>query len=209
MADAPGTPAAGRTARLLIRLDRAAHRPWFLPAVAVFPLGDYALPVLPNQVLLTGLSALRPRRWRAIALTFVIASALGAFLVATAVRAVGPRLLEAVGPVLGGAGELREAGGFVTEYGALAVAVLALLPWTPRAAVLVCALAGVPPWSIGVAVLVGRPLPVALLAAAGARAPRLLRRFRRIDRVLTEAEALRTAAGPGPARVSTGMPTVA
>ncbi|MFI5617763.1 hypothetical protein [Streptomyces sp. NPDC051567] len=86
----------------LLRLDRAAHRRWFLPVLAVFPLSGYALPVLPHQMLLTGLSALHPRRWRVIALTFVTASVLGAFLTATAVRAAGPWLLETVGAVAPG-----------------------------------------------------------------------------------------------------------
>ncbi|GAA2243660.1 hypothetical protein GCM10010232_33350 [Streptomyces amakusaensis] len=201
MADAPApapAPAvaprgpATRTVRTLIRLDRAAHRRWFLPALAVFPLSDYALPFLPNQMLLMGVPALHPRRWRAIALTFVVASAAGAFLTATAVQSVGPWLLDTVGLPAPGLGELREAGGMVARYGTWALVLLALLPWTPRATVLVCALAGVPPWTIGLAVLAGRPLPVALLAAAGARAPHLLRRFRRVDRVLTEVEARRT-----------------
>ncbi|QDY80329.1 hypothetical protein [Streptomyces qinzhouensis] len=191
MADAPAAapgPPSTRAGRLLIRLDRAAHRPWFLPALAVFPLSDYVLPVLPNQLLLMGVSALHPRRWRTIALTFVAASAVGALLVATAVQSAGPWLLEAAGR-LPGSGELREASDVVNRHGALALAALALLPWTPRAAVLACALAGVPPWSIALAVLAGRPVPVTALALSGARTPRLLRRSRRLERILAEVRA--------------------
>ncbi|MGW4034403.1 hypothetical protein ACWEFL_34775 [Streptomyces sp. NPDC004838] len=186
---APGETAPTRTARLLLRLDRASDRRWFLPTLAVFPVSDYALPVLPNQMLLMGLSALHPRRWRAIALTFVTASVLGAFLAATAVSAAGPWLLETVGAVAPGRAELREVAGQVERYGAWALAALALLPFTPRTAVVVCALAGIPPWTVALAVLAGRPLPVALLALGGAKAPGLLRRSRRIDRVLAEVEA--------------------
>jgi hypothetical protein len=54
MADAPGLTSdrsTTRTGRILVRLDRAAHRRWFLPAVAVFPISDFALPVLRNQIL--------------------------------------------------------------------------------------------------------------------------------------------------------------
>ncbi|MEU9337057.1 VTT domain-containing protein [Streptomyces sp. NPDC048290] len=194
-APAAGPGGSTRTVRLLLRLDRAAHRRWFLPALAVFPLSDYALPVLPNQMLLAGLSALHPRRWRVIALTFVTASVLGAFLVATAVHAAGPPLLETVGAVAPGQAELKEVAGWVERHGGWALAVLALLPWTPRAAVVMCALAGIPPWTVALAVLAGRPLPVTLLALAGARAPGLLRRSRRIDRVLREVEAGRRAVG--------------
>ncbi|MEO3973843.1 hypothetical protein [Streptomyces sp. CAU 1734] len=197
MADAPHPAPGGpttRAGRVLVRLDRAAHRPWFLPALAVFPFSDYALPVLPNQMILVGASALHPRRSRMIALTFVIASALGAFTVATAVQLAGPWLLETVGGLVPGRDELREAGGFVSRNGVGALALLALLPWTPRVGVLVCALAGVPPWSVALAVLIGRPLPVTLLAVAGARAPRLLRRSRRAERLLAEVLARRPAA---------------
>ncbi|WP_406402295.1 hypothetical protein [Streptomyces uncialis] len=201
---APGAPApvpaarensAARAVRLLLRLDRAAHRRWFLPALGVFPLSDYVLPVLPNQMLLIGLSALHPRRWRVIALTFVAASVLGAFLVATAVHAAGPWLLDTVGAVAPGRAELREVAGLVERHGGWALAALALLPWTPRAAVVMCALAGIPPWTVALAVLAGRPLPVTLLALAGAKAPALLRRSRRIDRVLAEVDARRVRVG--------------
>ncbi|MFE7129893.1 hypothetical protein ACFVIM_03460 [Streptomyces sp. NPDC057638] len=189
MADAPAATAvppapSTRAGRLLIRLDRAADRRWFLPALAAFPLSDYVLPFLPNQMLLMGVSALHPRRWPVIALTFVTASVVGAFVMATAIQSAGPWLLEAVG-----VGELPAAGAFVTEHGALALAVLSLLPWTPRVTVLLCALAGLPPWSIALAILAGRPLPMTLLAVIGARAPHLLRRFRRVDRVLAEVRA--------------------
>ncbi|MEU9609249.1 hypothetical protein [Streptomyces sp. NPDC048057] len=192
MADAPTTaPRPGsrtgtRAGRILKQLDRAADGPWFLPSLAVFPLGDYVLPVLPNQMLLMGVSALHPRRWRTIALTFLTASVVSAFLVATVVQSAGTWLLEAAGQPVEPAELGGDVGGFVARHGALALGVLSLLPWTPRAAVLLCALAGLPPWSIALAVLAGRPLPVTLLAAAGARAPRLLRRSRRIDRLLTE-----------------------
>ncbi|MFI1017751.1 hypothetical protein [Streptomyces sp. NPDC020965] len=193
--ESPEKSGSTRTVRLLLRLDRAAHRRWFLPTLAVFPLSDYVLPVLPNQMLLVGLSALHPRRWLTIALTFVTASVLGAFLTATAVHAAGPWLLETVGSIAPGRAELREVAGLVESYGGWALAALALLPWTPRAAVVMCALVGIPPWTVALAILAGRPLPVALLALTGAKSPGLLRRSRRIDRVLAEVEARRV--GPG------------
>ncbi|MFF8955075.1 hypothetical protein [Streptomyces sp. NPDC014894] len=188
-----------RAGRILVRLDRAAHRPWFLPALALFPLGDYAMPAMPNQMLLMGVSALHPRRWLTIALTFVTASAAGAFLTATAAQLAGPWLMEAAGALVPARSELRESGAFVARHGVWALALLSLLPWTPRVAVLVCALAGVPPWSIALAVLAGRPLPVTALAAAGARAPHLLRRSRRAERLLAEVRARRAPVRDDPA----------
>jgi uncharacterized membrane protein YdjX (TVP38/TMEM64 family) len=186
-----GVKGGTRAGRLLVRLDRAAGRRWFPLALGVFPVSDYAVPVLPNQLLLLGLSALHPRRRMLIGATFVCGSALGAFLVTLAVGTAGPWLSDTLGGLLPGAAELDEVRGFVAGYGAWALAVLALLPWTPRAAVVVCALSGVPPLAAGAAVLAGRTVPVALLVLAGARAARLLPRSRRLARVLAEAEAAR------------------
>lgn len=75
-----------RPARALLALQRQADKPWFLPAVGVFPLCDYILPFLPNQILLAGLSMTLPRRWLPLAATFVVATALGAALIAAAVQ---------------------------------------------------------------------------------------------------------------------------
>lgn len=180
-----------RIARIILALDRAADRRWFLPAVSVFPLTDYVLPFLPNQMLLVALSVLQPRRWRAFALTFVLASALGALLTAYGVQAVGPWLLDTI---LGGRpdqGAAADVLAMIKRYGVGALMLLAALPWPPRTAVVVCTLAGLSPMTIGLAVAVGRTAPVGLYALVGAKAPYLLRRLSAVDRVLCEVEALR------------------
>ncbi|WP_207922703.1 hypothetical protein [Micromonospora sp. KC606] len=184
---APARPS--RTVLVLRRLDRAAHQRWFLPAVGVFPLSDYALPVLPNQVLLTALAVLHPRRWWALTVTFVTAAGLGALLVAATVHATGPWLLDAIG---GGPDALTGVTSQIRRHGLWALAALSLLPWPPRTAVLACALAGIPPWAIAAVVMAVRPLPVAAMAFTAANAPHLLRRLPRIDRLLTAVEADRT-----------------
>jgi hypothetical protein len=194
------SPAAGRTVRILRRLDAAARRRWFLPAAGVFPLSDYALPVLPNQMLLIVLAVLHPRRWRALAVTFVTAAGLGALLVAGAVQTAGPWLLETLP---GDRDALAGAAGQVRRYGLWALAVLSLLPWPPRTAVLACALAGTPAWVIAAVVLTVRPLPVVAMAFTAAKAPHLLRRWSRIDRVLTAVESHRDT----PAASSTARKT--
>ncbi|MGN9813362.1 hypothetical protein ACTMSW_28910 [Micromonospora sp. BQ11] len=179
-----------RTVRVLRRLDRAAHQRWFLPAVGVFPLSDYAAPVLPNQILLTTLAVLHPRRWGALTITFVTAAGLGALAVAATVQATDPWLLDTLG---GGPDALAGVTGQIRRYGLWALAALALLPWPPRTAVLACALAGIPPWVIAAVVMAVRPLPVAAMAFTAAKAPHLLRRFPRVDRLLTAVEADRTS----------------
>lgn len=185
-----------RAARIIAALDVIADRPWFLPAVSVFPLTDYVMPFLPNQMLLIVLSVLQPRRWCLFALAFVAATGLGAWLSAHAIQAVGPWLLDAL---FGGRPEEGAAArvlGMVERHGLWALALLAMLPWPPRTGVVVCALGGLPPTLIGAAVAAGRVVPAGLYTLAGSRAPRLLRRFRSIDRVLGEVEALRSPSMP-------------
>jgi membrane protein YqaA with SNARE-associated domain len=184
--------APSRTLRTVLALDRAADRPWFLPAVSLFPLADYVLPFLPNQMLLAALSVLQPRRWLVFAALFVAASASGAVLTAWAVQALGPWLLETIvggAPERGAAADLLRV---VERYGLAGLILLAALPWPPRTAVIVCALAGLPPLTIGLAVALGRTVPAGLLAIGGAKAPHVLRRVRSVDRLLSQLEACRT-----------------
>jgi hypothetical protein len=188
---APARPS--QTARTILALDSAAGRPWFLPAVSLFPLTDYVLPFLPNQMLLVALSILQPRRWWVFAMTFVIATALGALLTAYAIEAIGPWVLD---NLVGGApeqGVVANVLHLVEDYGLWALAALAMLPWPPRTGVIVCALAGLPAPLIGLAVALGRVVPAGAYTLVGSRSPHLLRRFRRIDRVMKEVESLRTA----------------
>jgi hypothetical protein len=177
--------------RTIVGLDQVADRRWFLPAVSVFPMADYVLPFLPNQMLLVALSMLQPGRWWKLALTFVLATAAGALLTALAVQSVGPMILEfAFGgrPDAGATSDLLQA---IARYGLPALTVLAMLPWPPRTGVLVCAMAGLSPVGIGVAVGLGRLIPATAYAAIGAKSPHLLSRFRLIDRTMHEVKKAR------------------
>ncbi|NGX16370.1 VTT domain-containing protein [Wenzhouxiangella sp. XN24] len=189
-----GQKRPSRAARLVVSLERRADRPWFLPAVSIFPLSDYVLPFLPNQMLLLGLSVVLPRRWWQLALAFVLATGLGALLTAFAIQEWGQPLLERL---FGGGPESRTVAEVMTaieRYGLVALVGLAMLPWPPRTAVIVCAIAGLSVISIGVAVAAGRIVPAAAYTLIGARAPGLLRGWRRIDDLLTEIDAVRPVA---------------
>jgi hypothetical protein len=182
-----------RPARTLLALERQGDRTWFLPGVGLFPLCDYILPFLPNQILLAGLSMILPRRWIALAITFAVATAAGAALITAAIQSFGSSFAEQM------FGDVLNAGAFagvvaqIRTYGLPALAGLALLPWPPRMAVLACAIAGLPPVQVGLAVLVGRVVPTSIYAGLGAKAPHLLRRSTRVDRLMREVEAARRA----------------
>ena len=178
-----------RPVRALLLLERQAGRPWFLPGVGVFPLCDYVLPFFPNQILLAGLSMTLPRRWIALALTFVIATAVGAALIVAAIQHFGAPL---TGQLFG---DMLEASALapmleqIRTHGLLALVGLAMLPWPPRTAVLACALAGLPPVQVGLAVLAGRLVPATIYAGIGAKVPHLLRRLASVDAIMCEVEA--------------------
>lgn len=183
-----------RTVRTITALDRVADRRWFLPAVSAFPLTDYVLPFLPNQMLLVALSVLHPRRWLAFASTFTLAAGAGAALTAAAVQTVGPALLDALfgsGPEAGTAADVLAA---VERHGLWALAGLAMLPWPPRTGVLVCALAGLPPVGIGAVVMLGRVVPATGYALAGAKLPHLLLRVRSVRSIMHQVDAARRQA---------------
>jgi hypothetical protein len=163
-----------RTQRAIEFLDRAAGKPWFWPAVGLFPSLDYVLPVLPNQLLMIGLSVLHPKRWRLIALVFVAASALGAFGTAWLIQFMGDNWAGIVPFGAGDSDTWKWAMDQVRSRGLLAVALLALLPVPPRTAVIACAVAGLPPEGIAAAVAAGRSVPATVIAFLCAKAPAIL-----------------------------------
>ncbi len=178
-----------RPARALLVLERQSGRPWFLPGVGVFPLSDYVLPFLPNQIMLAGLSMTLPRRWVALAATFAIATALGAALVTALIQRFGMPLVEQVGGAMPDSSAIVPVLELIQKHGIPMLILLAMLPWPPRTAVLACAVAGLPPAQVGLAVLAGRILPTGLYAGLGAKAPDVLRRIGSIDRLMGEVEA--------------------
>jgi hypothetical protein len=184
-----GEAALSRPARVLLCLEQRSARAWFLPGVGIFPFLDYVLPFLPNQILLAGLSMTLPRRWVALAGTFAVATAAGAAMITAVIQLYGlPLVVQVVGNIPE-ASALRSAMELIRTHGLPALCTLAMLPWPPRTAVLACAVAGLPPAHVGLAVLAGRVLPASICAGLGAKAPQMLRRIDRIDRIMFEVEA--------------------
>lgn len=186
-------PSLSRPARALLALERQSDRRCFLPGVGVFPLCDYILPFLPNQILLAGLSMILPRRWIALAITFVVATAAGAAIIVAAIQRFGLPAMEQLLGTMPEASALAPVIEQIRAYGLPAVLGLAMLPWPPRTAVLACAIAGLPPLQVGMAVLAGRIVPATIYAGIGAKAPHILRKFAKVDRLMREMEAAKGA----------------
>lgn len=166
-------PQDSKFARALRALDRRSEQPDFLPLMSVFPLIGYLVPLLPTQILLVALSFLHRSRWLSIALSFLVATSLGAFLTSVLIQSIGGGFKD---NLLSNSESARRVADGIATYGIWAVAILALLPWPPRSAVLICAFAGLNPAAIAIAILAGRTPPTVLLAWFSARSPDALRR---------------------------------
>lgn len=179
-----------RKISLAVRLGRwtarRAKRPWLPLAVPAFPMADFILPVMPNQLLLAGLSLVAPQRWPVFVLAFAIGTALGGTMVAVALQSLGvDRTLFVSAEEAGG--PLAEALAQFRRHGLWFLAGVALLPWTPRLTVVACALAGLAPVAILGTLFVTRLVPCAALAIAGAYAPRWSMRFGFVERFVVRA----------------------
>jgi len=159
--------------RVLRALDHRSAQPSFLPLMSVFPLIGYLVPLLPTQLLLVALSFLHRSRWPSIALSFLVATSVGAFLTSVLIQSLGGGLKD---HLLSSSESARQVADGIAIHGVWAVAVLALLPWPPRSAVLICAFAGLNPAAIAISILAGRAAPTVLLAWLAARSPDALRR---------------------------------
>lgn len=175
---------------IVIRLSRwtaeRAQRPWLPFALPAFPMADFVLPVMPNQLLLAGLSLLAPNRWPAFAAVFAIGTALGGMLVAMGLQSLGmDRSVFLTADEAGG--PLSMALSQIAENGLWFLAGIALLPWTPRLTVVACALAGIAPIAIFITLLLARLVPCTGLALAGAFGPRFAMRSAYVERFVDKA----------------------
>ncbi len=170
----PREPKASVTRRILIWAKEESQNPWTLPTLGIFSGLDYIAPIIPTQTTLILAATLHPKRWRFTAGCFAIGGALGAMLLAYAIEVLGLELVQRLfGDALDSAG-LVGVSDSVRQYGVGALFILSCIPFPVRSAVAISALAGLPFFSIGLAVLGGRLLGFSLVAFLAARAPGVL-----------------------------------
>ena len=178
--------AKARRQPLAIRLSqwaaRHVERSWLPPVVAGFPAADFFVPVMPNQLLLAGLSALAPHRWPVFVLAFSSGTAFGGLAVAYAVQSIGIGHHELLGADEA-TGAVAEMIGHLRHHGLWYLAAIALLPWTPRLTVVACALAGFHPFTIFITLFGTRLVPSTVLAVFGGYGPRLAMRSPLLQRL--------------------------
>lgn len=159
----------------------------FLPILGLVAAADYALWFLPSKTLVIVAALLHPHAWLRITAWFTAGSVVGASAFAVAVGWFGPPLLAYLFGDLEASAAWRRAHALMVEWGALALFVMAALPWPLRTAVAVCTVLGLPLPVIAASIAAGRFLGFAGLTYTCGRAPHLLTRYRSVNQALGEA----------------------
>lgn len=149
-------------------------KPWYLAAAVLCAFLDAYLPIVPNEVFLALGVMPRPKQWLGVALSFSLASALGAVSLAWAFSNLGIGFIDSVLPGLTQSPEWAQMSEWILEYGGWGLAFVALSPFPQHAAVILSALSGFPLVGIGIAVFLGRSLKYASVAWLAGRSPEIL-----------------------------------
>lgn len=163
-------------------LIRHGRQPWAIPVLGTFAAGDSLLPMMPAEVLAVALFILQPTRVRIILVVFAAAAALSALLLALAVGGATEVASQAdsaawLKGIANGPG-WQQAKALFQAWGAPVLAFSALFPDSPRASIVVAALAGLPPLTITGWVLAGKLVLYGVLAWGVMRLPQWSRNAR-------------------------------
>jgi membrane protein YqaA with SNARE-associated domain len=154
------------------KLERFIDCWWYAPLLSTLILADFFVGFIPSDAIVISSTLLRPKRW---ILYFVMASlgaALGAFLLALAAHDFGEPLLKWImGVTPFNSTSWHQVESWLEHWGLLGLAFIALGPLPQQPPIIFCALARMPVPEIVLAILIGRSLRYAGLAAVASFAP--------------------------------------
>ena len=154
----------------------ARHR--FMPTlVGLFAFGLTASMTVPVSSALIPAVLLSPQRWRSIALQAAFGSALGATLLVLLFHHLGWTQLHAQFPVMLDSAGWQRAAAWTGDYGVIALFAIAALPLPQTPALIFCSIAQLPMAEVFVAVLCGKLIKYAVIAALAAAFPVKFRAF--------------------------------
>jgi len=175
--------------KIIVRLEKFADRPWYLPAMGLLAALDLFVGVIPTDGVLISTVLLRPKRWVLAFIVIATSSALGAVALALAVQNLGEPF---VNYLLGDALQTPtwiKVSDFLQEQGVLTLAFISVGPAPQQPAVVLGALAHMPLSKIFIAVWIGRALKYGIFAWAATHAPRFLMRWKFIRKEVGQLEA--------------------
>ncbi|MCM2324765.1 MAG: hypothetical protein NDJ90_16015 [Oligoflexia bacterium] len=164
-----------RLLRWAARVESFVDQVWYLPLLAVVAAADLFLVVIPTDGFLVTTTMLRPKKWISAALWLSLGSATGSMAFAALFQALGH---EVFGDWVANAatdGGWTRSTRFVTDYGAVALGLVALGPIPINVGVFAASVLEMKPAAVFAAVLSGRIFRNLFLAWAATHAPRYLR----------------------------------
>jgi len=152
-----------RGSRMLFRIRHSAWYPAAIFLMAMISAGTGLYPVGPPLVAAT---VFAPQRWRAIYLFAALGAATGAMLCATLVQTSGISLIDTMFPDIRQHDWWEKSRYWIDLHGPIALAVIAGLPVPEMPALLLTALAEVPPPAIWAAIFCGKLFKYGIYIAA-------------------------------------------
>ncbi len=144
--------------RLVQRVENALLRhgsePKTIFLLAVFSVLDGFLPMLPAEMFVLALCVLQPQKGKVIVVVFALASALSAFLLALGMGTLTESAESLSQKLMGSQGPKALA--MLRDSGPVSMVFFSVFPDSPRSAIALIALSGVPPESIGATVFIGK-----------------------------------------------------
>ena len=152
-----------RGSRLLFGIR---HSPWYPVALALLAMISAGTGLYPVGPLLVAATVFAPQRWRTIYVFAAVGAATGAMLCATVVQTSGFSLIDTMLPDIRQHAAWESSRYWIDRYGTFALAVIAGLPIPEMPALLLTALAEVPPPLIWLAIFCGKLFKYGIYLAA-------------------------------------------
>ena len=152
-------------------IRHAAERKWFLGVCAALAFVGTASAAYPVTAVVVPAALLIPRRWRQIAMTTALSSAIGATLLVFVFHHLGWSQLYENFPALGTHASWQRVMSWAADYGAVALFFIAMSPLPQTPALIFFGIAHHDYASVFAAMLAGKLLKYALFAWAASNFP--------------------------------------
>jgi len=189
----------GFLSKLILKLEAFIDHAWAVPGLALMAGLDLFVWVIPTEGILISSVLLRPKRWWSMTLWLTSGSAFGALLLAFVTHHLGPLVVESLFDHALSSPSWHQMEFFVGQYGAPALALIAISPFPQQPAVLIAALGGMPLLDIAAMIWLGRFPKYLLFAWLASYAPKVLLKWNWVRRMT--ANVLPRASDSNPKRV--------
>ncbi|MBP9673671.1 MAG: hypothetical protein KBD63_01125 [Bacteriovoracaceae bacterium] len=175
-----------RIQRLTEKTRSYIQRPWYPILMGFLAAIDHFVIVIPTDGLIVTSAMVDHKRWWKFSLAITIGSTLGALVLAYFFNVYGSHFLEMIVPGIYQTKTWMMTDGWMDRYGIWAIFFVAALPIFQHPAIILGALAGIPLQEMGLAIFAGRALKYSLLGWLASHAPKVLGRFKSVQKEVEE-----------------------